>query len=106
MTKATTTVNGIEITIVRGISLQTADWFARKNRVSQYGDRILAILKETEKAVYAIYGNICGVRKTMWIPKSVIREEKAQYEDFWSHVVTSDWGTAMAEINLEASMWR
>lgn len=106
MTKATANRNGIEITLVRGIELTTADWFARKNRVSDSGDRVLAIVKETEKAVYAIYGSLCGAKKSMWIPKSVLREEEANYEEYWSYVITADWQTAMNEIKLEASMWR
>ena len=105
MTKATTTVNGIEVTLVRGISLKTADWFARKNANKQ-GDSVLAILKESDRAIYAIYGNMFGNKKSMWIPKSVLKEETAEYEDFWGYVETSDWQTAMNEIKNEASMWR
>ena len=47
-----------------------------------------------------------GAKKSMWIPKSVLKEEEANYEDYWSYVITADWQTAMNEIKLEASMWR
>lgn len=107
MTEATREINGIQITTVRGVELTTADWFARKNLLNPInGDSVLAILKETDKAIYAIYGNKFGRKKTMWIPKSVLNEVKANYEDFWSYVITSDWNTAMNEIRLEAKMWR
>lgn len=105
MTKATREINGIQITTVKGLELRTADWFARKNMLNISGDSVLAIIKETEKAIYAIYGNMFGTKKTMWIPKSVLKKEE-KYEDFWGYVITADWNTAMDEIRLEADMWR
>ena len=105
-TTATTKINGIEVTTVRGIKSFVSDWFAGKNGIAVENHRVLAILKETEKAVYAIYGNKFGEKKTLWIPKSLIVEEPANYDDYWSYVVTGDWNTAMNEIKLEASMWR
>ena len=105
MTKATREVNGVEITTVRGIMLKTLDWFATKNLLNPLnGDSILAIIKETDRAIYAIYGNKFGRKKTIWIPKSVLKECE-MYDDYWSYVITSDWETAMNEIRLEARQW-
>lgn len=55
------------------------DWFANKV-ANELGKNItmcdvFAILKETEKAVYAMLNVGCYQRKTMWIPKSVLVEE-------------------------------
>lgn len=56
------------------------DWFANKV-ANELGRNItmcyvFAILKETEKAVYAMLNVGCYQRKTMWIPKSVLVEER------------------------------
>lgn len=103
----TTNRNGIELKTVEGVFLRTAPWFARKNMVNPIqGDEVLAIIKETEKAVYAIYGNKFGSKKTIWIPKSALVEEPAFYDEYWSYVITSDWNLAMNEIKLEAGTWR
>lgn len=105
-TMATRKIDGVEITTVRGVELRTADWFRRKNAVNALcDDSVLAIIKETEKAIYAIYGNKFGARRTIWIPKSALKEVEANYEDFWGYVITSSWETAVDEIKLEASMW-
>lgn len=54
------------------------DWFA--NKIAQEVGRnismceVFAILKETEKAVYAMLNLGCDSRKTMWVPKSVLVE--------------------------------
>jgi hypothetical protein len=37
---------------------------------------IFGILKETEKAIYAVIAIGCDQRKTMWIPKSAIEEQE------------------------------
>lgn len=59
------------------------EWFADKvaNEVGKNISEcnLFAVLKETEKAVYAMLN--CGykTRKTMWIPKSVIVEYEDEY---------------------------
>ena len=59
--------------------LTVKDWFANKV-ANELGKNItmcdvFAILKETEKAVYAMLNVGCYQRKTMWIPKSMLVEE-------------------------------
>ena len=68
------------------------EWFANKvaNEVKSniaFCD-VFAILKETEKAVYAILKLGCNFHKTMWIPKSALVEEE---------VGENDWGAMRYE---------
>lgn len=59
------------------------DWFANKvaNEVGKNITicEVFAILKETEKAVYAMLNLGCDSRKTMWVPKSVLVEIESNY---------------------------
>jgi hypothetical protein len=59
-----------------GTSYTVKDWFG--NKVAQEVKmnismcEVFGILKESEKAVYAVLNLGCNHRKTMWIPKSVL----------------------------------
>lgn len=57
-------------------SLSVKDWFANKiaNEIRQNITMcdVFCILKETEKAVYAMLNLGTDNRRTMWIPKSVL----------------------------------
>lgn len=64
----------------KGKSYTVKDWFG--NKVAQEVKRnismcdVFAILKETDKAVYAMLNLGCDFKKTMWIPKSVLIENE------------------------------
>ena len=60
-----------------GMNLEVKDWFIHKkadelNVYSYFEAHVWAILKETEKAVYAIVEFKIGTMRTFWIPKSAI----------------------------------
>lgn len=63
-----------------GKSYTVKEWFA--NKVAEEVKRtitmcdVFAILKESEKAVYAMLNIGCGHKKTMWVPKSVLVENE------------------------------
>lgn len=63
-----------------GKSYTVKDWFASK--VAQEVKKnifccdVFAVLKETDKAVYAMLNLGCDSRKTMWVPKSVLIENE------------------------------
>lgn len=61
-------------------SYEIKDWFANKiaNEVGRNINmcEVFAVLKETEKAVYAMLNLGCNFRKCMWIPKSVLVENE------------------------------
>ena len=75
-----------------GKSITVKDWFANKiakeiRRNISFCD-VFAIIKETDKAIYAMLNLGTNFSRTMWIPKSVLVErdvvdrpgEKACYE--------------------------
>ena len=66
-------------------SYSVKDWFANKvaNEVHRNINMcdVFAILKETEKAVYAVLNLGCEFHKTMWIPKSVLIENEVGTDD-------------------------
>lgn len=59
-------------------SYEVKRWFADKvaNEVKENIPMcyVFAILKQTDKAVYAMLNLGCDKRKTMWVPKSVLVE--------------------------------
>lgn len=61
-------------------SYSVKDWFANKvaNEVKRNISMcdVFGVLKETEKAVYAVLNLGCDFHKTMWIPKSVLVENE------------------------------
>ena len=69
-----------------GKSYTVKDWFANKvaNEVKMNISAcdLFAILKESEKAVYAMLDLGHGKKKTMWIPKSVLVEREVSEEAF------------------------
>ena len=64
------------VSLVKGKSYTVKNWFA--NKVANEAKKnismcdVFAILKETEKAVYAMLNLGCDSRKCMWVPKSVL----------------------------------
>lgn len=75
------------------------DWFANK-AANELGKNItmcdvFAILKETEKAVYAMLNVGCYQRKTMWIPKSVLVEENPAEHGDNRVIYTDDYDLAV-----------
>ena len=80
--------------------LTVKDWFANKV-ANELGKNItmcdvFAILKETEKAVYAMLNVGCYQRKTMWIPKSVLVEEDPAEHGDNRVIYTDDYDLAVA----------
>lgn len=79
--------------------LTVKDWFADKvaEELSRKIDMcdVFAILKETEKAVYAMLNVGCYQRKTMWIPKSVLVEEDAPEDSNHKVIYTDDYDKAV-----------
>lgn len=59
------------------------DWFANKiaNEIKMNISMcdVFAVLKETEKAVYAMLNLGCDRKKTMWVPKSVLVEGDGRF---------------------------
>lgn len=77
----------------RGKSYKIKEWFANKvaNEVRKNISMcdVFAVLKETEKAVYAMLNLGCNERKTMWVPKSVLVESNVgQDENLEMHYET------------------
>lgn len=72
-----------------GMSYTVKEWFANKvaNEVGRNitACDIFAIIKETEKAVYAMLDLGVGCRKTMWIPKSVLVEREIGEGEFGAY---------------------
>lgn len=68
-----------------GKSLTIKTWFA--NKIAQELKRnltmcdVFAILKETEKAYYAMLNLDCNFKRTMWIPKSAVEEHEIGWEE-------------------------
>lgn len=67
-------------------ALECAEWFAakifkEKLGTSLFDNSIYAIIKETEKAVYARMGSLFHAVYT-WIPKSLITEEQGEKVTF------------------------
>lgn len=67
-----------------GKSLTVKEWFANKvaNEVKSNINMcdIFAIIKETEKAVYAMVNLGTNFERTMWVPKSVLIENEIREE--------------------------
>ena len=79
------------------------DWFADKV-ANELGKNItmcyvFAILKETEKAVYAMLNVGCCQRKTMWIPKFGLVEEDDPEESNHKVIYTDDYDKAVELFN-------
>ena len=87
-------------TIIKGTKKTLPDWFIIKN--GMHDGQVLAILKESEKAVYAIWGDMFGAKKTTWIPKSIIEDSATYKADQWGYLISDNWEEAMFEIRLEA----
>ena len=61
-------------------SYTVKEWFANKvaNEVKRNITMcdVFAVIKETEKAIYAMLNLGCDMKKTMWVPKSVLIERE------------------------------
>ena len=103
MTKENYKINDIDVTEVRGTVLALPDWFLRKNNVACTGSAIQAIVKETEKAYYAIVGSAFGTLRTIWCPKSLVQESEG-YND--CYFICNDWNLALDLVKREADLYR
>lgn len=79
--------------------LTVKDWFAEKiaKDLSRKIDMcdVFAILKETDKAVYAMLNVGVYLRKTMWVPKSVLVEEDVPDDSNHKVIYTDDYDRAV-----------
>lgn len=68
------------------------DWFAAKvgkeNNFSLMDGWLVAIMKETEKAVYAMVHISGSHRKCMWVPKSCLEEYEIGNDGIVNHYET------------------
>lgn len=73
----------------KGKSYSVKDWFTNKvaNEVGKNISMcdVFCILKETEKAVYAMLNIGTNSKKTMWIPKSVLIENEVGEDDAYGY---------------------
>lgn len=85
---------------------EVKEWFANKvaNEVKRNINmcKVFAILKETDKAVYAMLNLGTDFHKTMWIPKSVIVEDETGYPVIYS----SDYDRVRHEFYARWSMFK
>lgn len=76
------------------------DWFANKiaNEIKMNINmcEVFAVMKETEKAVYAMLNLGCDRKKTMWVPKSVLVEKDGRY----GTLITESYEDASLEFSL------
>lgn len=80
-------------------SYTVKDWFANKvaNEVKRNISMcdVFCIIKETEKAVYAMLNLGTNMSKTMWVPKSVLVEKEGGAET----LMVSDYNEAVSRFN-------
>lgn len=102
------------MTIEAGRTYEVKEWFA--NKVAQEVGRnitdcqLFAVIKETEKAVYAML-HIGGTsRKTMWIPKSVLvdntEEEMEDADGRFPLIINNDYNEVAKKWDELWSMFR
>jgi hypothetical protein len=76
----------------RNKSYEMKEWFAAKvgkeNNFSLMDGWLVAIMKETEKAVYAMVHISGSHRKCMWVPKSCLEEYEIGNDGFCNHYET------------------
>lgn len=97
--------------MTKGKSYTVKDWFANKvaNEVHRNISMcdVFAILKETEKSVYAMLNLGCDFCKCMWVPKSVLVENEVGYKanGFFNHETffIEDYSEAVKEFK---AMWK
>lgn len=84
-------------------AMEVKDWFAAKNDLGN--GNIVAVIKETEKAVYALVWTSFNNRKTCWIPKSCILEEET--DDVMEQTVKVDtYEEAVERLKDLRAYWR
>ncbi len=78
--------------IERNKSYEIKDWFCsklgRENNFDLMNGWVIAILKETEKAVYAMVHISGRFKKCFWIPKSCLEVTEIGYDDGLNHPET------------------
>lgn len=97
--------------MLQGKSYTVKEWFANKvaNEVKRNISMcdVFAIMKETEKAVYAMLNLGCDFGKCMWIPKSVLIEREVGFQDdeTYAHetLFVEDYDEAVVQFK---SMWK
>lgn len=86
------------------VSYTVKDWFANKvaNEVKKNINmcEVFAIIKETDKAVYAMLNLGTDFHKTMWVPKSVLIENEIgedEHGDYHYETIFADYEKAIEE---------
>ena len=98
----------------KGLAYEVKDWFADKvaNEVKRNINRcsVFAIMKETEKAVYAMLDLGADFRKCMWVPKSVLVEyvPGEQENGFYKYetIFEEDYNTCVEKLKNHWDMFR
>ena len=90
----------------KGLAYEVKDWFADKvaKEVGHniHGCRVFSIMKETEKAIYAMLDLGIDCRKCMWVPKSVLvtyipgEQENGMYKR--EKIFESDYNTCVEKL--------
>lgn len=98
----------------KGLSYTVKEWFANKV-ATEVGRNInmcdvFAILKETDKAVYAMLNLGCDSRKTMWVPKSVLVASEAGEDELgamhYETIFTEDYDEAVRAFRNHWAMFK
>lgn len=100
--------------MTKGKAYVVKDWFANKiaNEIGRNINMcdIFAVLKETEKAVYAMLNLGCDFRKCTWIPKSALIEKEVGYDEFerynYETLFIEDYEKAVKEFKMHWDMFR
>lgn len=95
------------------VSYTVKDWFANKvaNEVKKNISmcEVFAIVKETEKAVYAMLNLGTDFHKTMWVPKSVLIENEIGEDanGFFHHeTIVADYDEALEAFKAHWNMYK
>lgn len=87
-------------------SYTVKDWFAKKIAEelgkSTFCTEIFAVIRETDKAVYAMLNLGFMKKKTMWIPKSVIVEDEKDH----GTMICSDYDECSKAFSSMWEEWR
>lgn len=89
-------------------ALRMKEWIANKKaqefKINLYTDEIFAVLKETEKAIYAMISLGQGRHKCTWLPKSAVEECEPANKDFATRYGLT-YEEAALELKVESSFY-
>ena len=83
-------------------AMKIKDWFAAKNDLGN--GQIVAIIKESEEAVYALVWTGFNHQKTTWIPKSCI-ESREENDTMKQTIIAASYEEATERLQSLRSYW-